>query len=219
MFKNREQAGKELADSLSKYKDKDVVVLAIPRGGLPLGAIVAEELGAPLDVAITKKIGHPMNKEYAVGALNRQGYVLNPDVELSESDLQEEIRKVREQVEYRHAQYYSKTEPQDLKDKWVIVVDDGMATGSTVLATVKLVSFQHPSGIVIATPVAPPRTVQKLSHSKEIEEVISLMQPYDFQGVGQFYENFLPVSDQEAISILERSRRNPGDPSKKEGLL
>lgn len=216
MFKNREEAGTELALRLQAYKDKKVVVLAIPRGGLPLGAIIAKKLDAPLDVAITKKIGHPMNKEYAVGALNKQGYVLNPDVQLPEKALQEEIRKVQKQVEEKHEQYYSKGAPQELKAKWVVIVDDGMATGSTVLATVQLVGQQHPAGIVIATPVAPPRTVQKLKQTEGVHEVVCLEQPVYFQGVGQFYEDFYPVSDQEAISLLEKARSRQGDRSRKE---
>lgn len=213
-FMNREHAGKELAKLLEKYKKYNVVVLAIPRGGLPLGALIAHALDAPLDVAITKKIGHPSNPEYAVGALNIHGYVLNPEVQLPERELQQEINKVRGQVEQRHATYYAKITPQDLKEKWVIIVDDGMATGSTVLATISLVARQHPAGIVIATPVAPPRTVDKLLRTGQIDEVVCLEQPDHFRGVGQFYDDFSPVTDQEAVSILERAH----EPFKKEGL-
>ena len=208
MFINRKEAGYQLAQHLFAYKGKEIVVLAIPRGGLPLGEIVAKELNAPLDVAIIKKIGHPFNPEFAAGAMNEEGYVLNPDARVSEEFLVEEMERLREDIQRRHQQYYSKNKPHDVRGKWVIIVDDGIATGSTVLATVDLVAKKSPAGIVIATPVAPASTIRKLVSSPEVDEVICLEQPSDFGSVGQFYENFFPVTDEEAISILERANRN-----------
>lgn len=205
MFRDREEAGKELATKLQDYKNKDVVILAIPRGGLPLGAIIAKELNAPLDAVITKKLGHPQNPEYAVGAINKEGYIINPEAHVSREYLDEEIKRVREIVNKRYDQYYSVAKPHKLLDKWVIIVDDGIATGSTVLATVDLAKKENPAGIVVATPVAPPRTVEKLNASPNIDEVICLDTPAYFMGVGQFYENFFPVSDEEAIGILEKA--------------
>lgn len=209
MFIDRNHAGRELAANLQSYRGKDVVVVAIPRGGLPIGAIIAKELNAPLDVAITKKIGHPYNSEFAVGALNQEGYILNPEVRVSQEYLSEEIAKLKELVQKKHAWYYSRARPHDLKDKWVILVDDGIATGSTILATIDLIAKQQPKGIVVATPVSPPATIKKLKNSKSVNEVVCLLQPEDFGGVGQFYGSFFPVSDEEAISILEKAN----DPS------
>lgn len=214
MFIDRNYAGRELAEKLQSYRDKDVVVVAIPRGGLPIGAIIAKELNAPLDVAITKKIGHPTNPEFAVGALNKEGYILNPEVTVSREYLTEEIGKLKELVQKKHDWYYSKARPHDLRDKWVILVDDGIATGSTILATIDLIAKQQPKGIVVATPVAPPATIQKLKNSISVNEVVCLLQPEDFGGVGQFYENFYPVSDEDAISILEKVN----DPLNNKGL-
>lgn len=207
MFTDREDAGEALARNLQSYKDKDVVVLAIPRGGLPLGAIIAKELNAPLDVAITKKLGHPQNPEYAVGALNKEGYVINPEANVSAEYLDSEIKRVQGLVNERYDQYYSVARPHRLQNKWVIIVDDGIATGSTVLATVQLASKEKPAGIVVATPVAPPATVEKLKNSPNIDEVVCLETPPYFMGVGQFYENFFPVSDEQAITILEKANQ------------
>lgn len=208
MFKNRTEAGMELVRHLEKYRGKEVVVLAIPRGGLPLGSIIAKNLDAPLDVAIIKKIGHPQNKEYAIGAISKEGYFLNPSGEtISQTYIEEEIRRLKSFVEKRNQEYYSKTQPHELRGKWVLIVDDGIATGSTVLATVELAARQEPAGIVIATPVAPPRTLNKLRKSPYVDEVICLDSPVDFMAVGQFYENFAAVTDDEAISLLEEANR------------
>lgn len=207
MFSDREEAGYLLAGQLQSYKNKEVVVMAIPRGGLPLGEIVAKELHAPLDVAIIKKIGHPYNPEYAAGALNEEGYVLNPDAHVPDDFLKEEVKRLMIEIQERHRQYYSKTSPHQLQGKWVIIVDDGIATGSTILATVNLLAKKKPAGIVIATPVAPASTIRKLKNSPEVDEVVCLQQPPYFASVGQFYENFLSVSDEEAIAILERANR------------
>lgn len=207
MFTDREEAGEELARNLQSYKGKDVVVLAIPRGGLPLGSIISKELNAPLDVAITKKLGHPQNPEYAIGALNKDGYVINPEAHVSQEYLDQEIKRVQKLVNERYDQYYSVVKPHSLQNKWVIIVDDGIATGSTVLATVQLASKEKPAGIVVATPVAPPRTVEKLKDSPFVDKVVCLETPPYFMGVGQFYENFFPVSDEEAIDILEKANQ------------
>lgn len=205
MFKDRKQAGRELARKLTDFRNKNVVVVAIPRGGLPIGAIVAKELNAPLDVAIVKKIGHPENPEFAVGAINQEGYVLDPEARVPEEYLLSEIAKLREVIQKSHDLYYSRNRARDLRDKWVILVDDGIATGHTILATINLISKQKPAGIVVATPVAPPATFQKLKDSGLVNEVICLEQPEYFSGVGEFYDNFFPVSDEEAVSILERA--------------
>lgn len=213
MFTDRNEAGEELARNLQSFKGKDVVVVAIPRGGLPLGAIIAKELNAPLDVAITKKLGHPQNPEYAVGALNKDFYVLNPEAKVSQEYLDQEIERVQKLIKERYDQYYSVVKPHSLKNKWVIIVDDGIATGSTVLATVQLASKENPAGIVVATPVAPPRTIEKIKSSPLVNEVVCLETPPYFMGVGQFYEDFFPVSDEDAIGILEKANQKPPNKS------
>jgi len=203
MFKDRIDAGTQLAKKLFEFKKENVVVLAIPRGGLPLGAIIAKALNAPLDVALTKKIGHPFNKEYAIGAVSLENIILNDAVGVTKGYIEEETARLRIKLNERHNQYYKKNVPQNLKDKTVIIVDDGIATGNTILVTIDLVKMQKPNKIVVAIPVAPPSTVRKLDDYAEVDEVICLETPYNFHAVGQFYEEFFQVSDQEAINLLE----------------
>jgi len=193
----------QLAESLLDYRNRDVVVLAIPRGGLPLGAIIAKKLNAPLDVALTKKIGHPFNKEYAIGALSLENSILNDAVGVTKGYIDEEINKLRKKLKARHNQYYKNNVPQNLEDRTVIIVDDGIATGNTILVTVDLVKMQNPKKIVVAIPVAPPSTVKKLENYPGLDAVICLETPYNFHAVGQFYEEFYQVSDEEAINLFE----------------
>lgn len=208
MFQDRTDAGIQLAEKLTFFKDQDVVVLSIPRGGLPLGAIVAKVLNAPLDVALIKKIGHPSNKEYAIGAVSLESLITSDTVNISKSYIEEETKKIRELLTKRYKQYYKKGKPHDLKDKVVIVVDDGIATGNTLLATVELVYKQKPRSIVVAIPVAPPSSLNKLEDSPYVNEVICLETPYNFMAVGQFYEEFDAVSDEEAIQILQETNND-----------
>lgn len=208
MFKDRIDAGTQLAEKLLAFKSQNVVVLAIPRGGLPLGAIVAKALNAPLDVALTKKIGHPYNKEFAIGAVSLENIILNEAIGVTKGYIEEETVRLRKKLKERHKQYYKNNEPQNLKDKTVIIIDDGIATGNTILVTIELVKMQNPNKIVVAIPVAPPSTVRKLEASSEVDEVICLETPYNFHAVGQFYQEFFQVSDQEAVNLLEESNEN-----------
>ena len=205
MFRDRIDAGRQLSEKLMKFKEEDVVVLASPRGGLPLGAIVAKTLEAPLDVALTKKIGHPSNKEFAIGAVSLDDIVLTNTMGVTQGYITEETKHIREKLLKRHDEYYKKRLPQNVKNKTVIIVDDGIATGNTLLATIELVSKQHPKKIIVAIPVAPNSAIKKLENTQKIDEVICLQVPYNFQAVGQFYEDFYQVSDQEAIQILEEA--------------
>ena len=205
MFYDRIDAGIQLAGRLSHFKNQDVVVLAIPRGGLPLGSIVAKSLDAPLDVALSKKIGSPFNKEYAIGAVSLENIVLSDADRVNKSYIDEETKRIRKKLKERHDQYYKNRSPENLKDKIVIIVDDGIATGNTILVTVELVSMQKPAKIVVAIPVAPPSAITKLKDSPLVNEVVCLQTPYDFRAVGQFYQEFYQVSDEEAIQLLEET--------------
>jgi len=208
MFKDRTEAGMKLATKLSHYKNEDAVVLAIPRGGLPLGAIVAESLNAPLDVALSKKIGHPVNKEFAIGAVSMDGRIISNTIYISPEYIEEETKRIREVLTKRHDQYYKHSQPQDLKDKVVIIIDDGIATGNTMFATIDLVAKKKPEKIVVAIPVAPPTTVNKIKGLPNVNEVICLHTPSSFMAVGQFYHEFYAVPDAEAISILEACNKS-----------
>jgi len=205
MFKDRIDAGNQLAEKLVQFKNENVVVLAIPRGGLPIGAIVAKTLNAPLDVALTKKIGHPFHKEYAIGAVSLEGIILTDGIEVTQSYIEEETSRIRKKLKERQDQYYKQQSPVNLKNKTVIVVDDGIATGNTLLATVELVSNQEPDEIIVAIPVAPSSAIRRLEVNPNVDEVICLRTPHNFRAVGQFYEEFYQVSDQEAIQLLSEA--------------
>lgn len=205
MFKDRIDAGLQLADKLKGYRNKDIVVLAIPRGGLPLGSIIAKSLAAPLDVALSKKIGHPYNKEYAIGAVSMGHLILSDATEVEKEYIEKETAKIRAKLKKRHDQYYKNRTPESLKDKVVIIVDDGIATGNTILVTAELIHDQKPKKTIVAIPVAPKSSIPKLETSPFIDEVICLFAPFNFHAVGQFYQNFHQVSDAEAIAILEES--------------
>jgi predicted phosphoribosyltransferase len=202
MFKDRIDAGIQLAEELVPYKGQNVVVLAIPRGGLPLGAIVAKTLKAPLDVALSKKIGHPYNREYAIGAVSLDQIVLNDVAGVHQRYIEEETTRIREKLKKRHEQYYKSRKPQDLSDKVVIIIDDGIATGNTIRVTAEMVKAHKPKRVIVAIPVAPPSAIKSLENSSFIDEVVCLYTPYDFMAVGQFYEYFDQVSDEEAINLL-----------------
>lgn len=204
MFKDRIDAAQQLAERLNSYKNKEPkVVLAIPRGGLPLGAIIAKALKAELDVALSKKIGHPYNKEYAIGAVSLESVILNKELDIPKAYIEEETKRIRETLKSRQNQYYKHRNRQKLKDRVIIIVDDGIATGNTIRATAELVSGQNPKKVIVAVPVAPESAIRRLESSDHIDEVVCLLTPSDFRAVGQYYKNFDQVSDREAIQILE----------------
>lgn len=201
-FKNRTEAGIQLASELLHYRGQDVVVLAVPRGGLPVGAMVARALNAPLDVALAKKIGHPYNPEYAIGAVSLVDRVLNNAEGVSREYIDKMSTRIREQLKERYEKFHQERPSVSLKDKIVILVDDGIATGNTILVLTALLKQQRPAKIVVAVPVAPLSAIEKLRSSGNIDEVICLHSPYDFQAVGQYYDHFYQVSDDEAIQWL-----------------
>jgi predicted phosphoribosyltransferase len=207
MFEDRTDAGLQLAQKLSHSKLENPVVLAIPRGGLPVASVVAKALNAPLDVVLTKKIGHPYQKEYAIGAVSLESEVLTDSIGISKQYISEEIENIRKKLKVRQDQYYKDSQPVKLKDKSVLIIDDGIATGNTVLATVELVKKQNPKKIIVAIPVAPPSAIRNLERNTNVDEVICLQTPENFRAVGQFYQKFFQVSDEEAIAILEDHRK------------
>lgn len=210
MFRDRTEAGTLLAARLLHLKGTSAVVVAIPRGGLPIGAIVSRALGVPLDIALTKKIGHPFNKEYAIGAVSLDQMVVSKPEGISEQYLEAETQRLRAALRERYEQFYRTKAPANWKGKTVIVTDDGIATGNTLRVTIALIAASSPKAIVVAIPVAPPGAVEKLEAMPEVQEVICLETPYDFYAVGQFYEDFRPVTDQEALAIFESGDPRPG---------
>ena len=204
MFKNRQEAGKELA---TKLQDHQVdLILGIPRGGVILGKEISQALKVPLDVIVTKKIGAPNNPELAIGAIGPDGEeVINEElalkVDADELYLQETIAKLKPEVERRVKEYHDQRPPLNLKDKRVVLTDDGAATGATMLAAIEVVRQHDPKQIIVALPVAAKDTLKKIK--AEADEVICLKTPLIFFAVGQFYQEFNQVSDQEVISLLK----------------
>ncbi|MGB5820748.1 MAG: phosphoribosyltransferase family protein [Saonia sp.] len=205
MYKDRIDAGTQLAEKLLKFKEENVVILSIPRGGLPIGSIIAKALKAPLEIALIKKIGHPYHKEYAIGAVSLDDIVLTNAIGVTKSYIAEETTKIRAKLQLRFNQYYKHRSPENLNSRTIIIVDDGIATGNTIIATVQLASKQKPEKIIVAIPVAPISAIRKLKQIPEIDEVVCLKVPYYFRAVGQFYKEFKQVSDQEAIALLEET--------------
>ena len=208
MFRDRVEAGKQLADALKAYKGKkDAMILAIPRGALKMGEVLHKELGLPLDIIITKKIPHPMNEEYAIGAVGPGGeFFINAvaAAEVKPEYIEAQKAKLFAAVDDRYRSYRGNRPKPELKGKAVIIIDDGIATGSTVLAAIHVIRKQKPKRIVVAVPVGPPDSVAMLAG--EADEVICLMQPGMFFAIGAFYKDFAEVTDKEAIAILEGCR-------------
>jgi predicted phosphoribosyltransferase len=204
-FKNREEAGQRLAEKLFKYKDENPVVLALPRGGVVLGGIIAEKLKCSLDLLITRKIGHPMSPEYAIGAITVSGEAIfnEEEVRLVNKDwLEKEKRAQIKEAKRRQDIYLKNRKAADLKGKTVIIVDDGIATGLTMLAGIKEVKAKKPAKIVVAVPVSPPDTYEKIAGEADDFAAISIPD-YFLGAIGTYYGDFPQVTDDEVIKILQ----------------
>lgn len=209
IFKDRIEAAMLLADELENYKGTNAIILAIPRGGVPMGYIIAKQLHLPLQVVLSKKIGHPLHKEFAIGAVTLKSQVLSDAAaEVSPSYIDEETKKIRALLSKRYTDYYGKKTPLLLKDKILIIVDDGIATGNTIISTIKMLSEEHPKKIVVAIPVSSQSALQKLKNTPFIDDVVCLSTPINFRAVGQFYQNFDQVDDAEVKTLLNKVSAN-----------
>lgn len=208
-FQDRIEAGQILAVKLQKYKGSNAIILAIPRGGVPLGYTISRELNLPLDIVLSKKIGHPLHKEYAIGAVTLGNRILS-DVasHISTQYLDEETKLIREKLKKNIKKYYGNNKPQNIKGKIVILVDDGIATGNTVLSTVEMLFDEGPEKIIVAVPVAAPSAIKKMQHSPYIDEVICILAPEHFVAVGQFYSDFEQVDDEIVKAMLNEANHN-----------
>ena len=202
MFKNRIDAGAQLAEKLTRYKNEEAVVLAIPRGGVPMGKIISDRLGLPLEIILTKKISHPLYKEYAIGAVSLESRILNDTIEVPDFYIEKETTRLRELLRQRHNLYYKNKKHIPLTDKIVLLVDDGMATGYTMLSTLELVHQYRPKKIVIAVPVASTSAVKMVTTSPYLDELVYITAPEDFRSVGQYYQDFQQVTDEEVVELL-----------------
>lgn len=205
VFKDRVEAAYLLADDLKQYKNQEALVLAIPRGGIPLGYVVAKELNLPLEVVLSKKIGHPNQKEFAIGAVTLRSRILSPSIlDVSSKYIEDETQAIRAFLAKRYQEYYGKKKPPELNNKIVIVIDDGIATGNTILSTLEMLHNEKPNRIVVAVPVSSKEALKKLQKSSFIDEVVCLLTPTNFQAVGQFYENFDTVENAEVKNLLNQ---------------
>lgn len=213
MFKDRFDAGRQLAKALQHYKNRDGVILAVPRGGVEIGYAVARELELPLEIVLSKKIGHPHHSEFAIGAVSLEGRVVTERSDVSEEYIEKETGRLRRLLRDRFRKYYGDRKPLSMEDKIVIVVDDGIATGNTLLSTIELIRHHNPRQVVVAIPVAPPDSLRHIREAKGVDEVICLLTPRDFYAVGQFYETFDQVEDEEVIRLLHDAwkARSHGD--------
>jgi putative phosphoribosyl transferase len=207
-FENRRQAGRALARKLSTYAGRDdVIVLALPRGGVPVGYEIAEALDAPLDVFLVRKLGAPGQEELAMGAVASGGVrVLNPNVlvrlGVSEDEIEAAVRKEGRELARREREYRGDRPTLELRGRTVILVDDGVATGSSMRAAIVVLRSLSPERLVIAVPVAPPSTARELSLLAD--DFVCLATPDPFYAVGMFYESFDPIEDEEVRDLLAR---------------
>jgi putative phosphoribosyl transferase len=212
-FIDRRHAGRVLASRLTKYAGRDdVIVLALPRGGAPVAYEVASALGAPMDVFLVRKLGTPGHRELAMGAIASGGVrVVNEDVVqwygISESSIDRIAREEQEELERRERAYRDDRAAPDLTNKIVIVIDDGLATGSTMRAAAQAVRAHRPARVVIAVPVGAPQTCAELAAIAD--EVICARMPEPFSAVGQWYLNFAQIDDDEVRQLLLKSSTIP----------
>jgi putative phosphoribosyl transferase len=214
-FRDRAGAGRALARALAHYAGRDdVVVLALPRGGVPVGYEVAKELGAPLDVFLVRKLGVPGHEELAMGAIASGGVLVLDEgvlrwLGISEHQLQKTLAKELDELRRREAAYRDDRPLPDLKGKTVILVDDGLATGASMQAAARAVRRPEPARIVIAVPVASRATCDKFR--EEVDEVVCAVTPTPFHAVGDWYEDFSQTTDDEVRELLALNAARDSD--------
>lgn len=204
VFKNRIDAADQLAAKLSPYRGQHPLVLAIPRGAVPMAKRIAEVLQGDLDVVLVRKLGAPYNAEFAVGSVDESGWTYVSDYADSAGATpayieQEKLRQM-ETMRKRRAQYTPIRPPIDPTGRIVIVVDDGLATGATMISALHSLKAKGTAKLICAVPVAPPETIEKVAGY--CDEVVCLETPFDFRAVGQFYQDFPQVEDEEVMALL-----------------
>ncbi len=205
-FRDRTEAGMQLAEKLQEYAhSSDTIVLGLPRGGVVVGSEIAKRLDVSLDIIIVRKIGAPFNQEFAVGALTVGGTIylnkqLMDKMGLSVHDITPTIELEQKEAQRREQKYRSGREPLDLKDKVVILVDDGIATGATMYAAIMASKALQAKKIIVAAPVMPTSVFKQFS--QEVDQVVCLFHTDEFYGIGQFYDSFTQVSDDQIVQLL-----------------
>lgn len=208
-FRDRRDAGRQLAGALDRLRDEAPVVLGLPRGGVPVADEVAQALGAPLDVILVRKLGVPRQPELAMGAIGEDGVRVVNELVIESAlvepdDLAAVEQRERRELEARADRYRRGRPRVDLEGRLALIVDDGVATGSTARAAIAVARAHGAREVVLAIPVAPPRTCRDLA--QEADEVVCLEQPEGFMAVGQFYDDFSQTGDDEVVACLDRLR-------------
>jgi predicted phosphoribosyltransferase len=202
IYTDRNDASLKLISLLEKFKNDKCVILAVPRGGVPIGYYIARNFNFPMDLLLTKKIGHPLNKEFAIGAVSLENEIIDDYPYISREYIDDQILEIRESLKNRYENFVGDRTPVNVKNKTVIIVDDGIATGNTLLAAIKMIRGKSPKKIVVAVPVAPTDSAQKISDN--VDELICPLITDDFRGVGSFYLNFSQVSDEEVVQFMNK---------------
>ncbi len=210
-FKNRQHAAVLLAEKLVQYKGQNPLVLGIPRGAAPMAKIIADALDGEIDVVLVHKLGAPGNPELAVGSVDESGHVYLREharaLGLSDADIEAEKKRQMEMLRERRARYTPVHPPINPAGRIVIVVDNGIATGASMIAALRSVREKKPKKLIAAAAVAPYESLQEIRALAD--EVVCLDVPPDFYAVGQFFEEFTQVSDEEVIALLRQSRPQP----------
>ena len=208
IFRNRTEAGHILAEHLGDLAGPDALVLAIPRGGVVVGGVIAEELGCDLDVVIVRKLGAPSNPELAIGSLmeGAEEPYLNESIirslGVSHRYIEEETERQRKEAQRRAAAYRGDRPRAEMRDRVAIIADDGIATGATMISSIQGTKTQDPGRLIVALPVGPPENVDQIAMM--VDDLVCLSTPAFFAAVGQFYEDFSQTTDDEVIEILQR---------------
>jgi len=208
LFKDRRQAGEKLADLLKQYKGQQPLILAVPRGGVAVAEPVWETLGGDLDLIITRKLGAPHQPELAIGAVSSDGFVmvnenLTSRLNVTEDYIKETAKEEQAEISRRLELYRGRRPLPEVDQRLVFLIDDGVATGYTLLAALRSLREKNPAKLVLAVPVGPPETFIKLE--KEVDELVYVKAPDNFAAVGQFYRKFNQTSDREVAEIMEKS--------------
>lgn len=215
IFANRTEAGRRLARYLTRYADrKDVIVLGAPRGGVPVAFEVAKALRVALDVFVMRKLGVPGHEELAFGAIASGGVrIVNQrmveQLGMTERDVERVVQNEQRELERREREYRHGRARLDVSGRTVILIDDGIATGASVLAAIRALQQMKPAALVVATPVAPRETCERLR--AEVDEFVCPETPEPFYGVGQFYDDFSQTSDDEVTELLEHAEQGVGE--------
>lgn len=202
IFHDRTHAGFMLVEQLKKHRFGSAVVLAIPRGGVPVGYTIARQLGLPLDVIMAKKIGHPFNPEYAIGAVSESKMLLTDTGGITDEYVQSEVKRLRQAMNEKYKTFTRGRVQPKLAGKAVILVDDGLATGNTMEVCIEEIKKESPSKLIVAVPVASSSSAKKIQPL--VDEFICLLISSNFTAVGSFYENFHEISDESVSKFLEK---------------